>query len=202
MLNLSILPVLSKNCSNWLPLWNEVRIKIHPVRYLRTVTVSVKGKQSTYRSWLLCHHDGNPQPPQYMFSTTTTSPAKNKVDVQIVEVGPRDGLQNEKITITTKDKVTLIEMLVEAGCTKIEAGSFVNPLIVPKMANSMDVIQSLSNVRTNAGSSLRISALVPTAKYLQSALTAKVDEIAIFASASEAFSQKVRFANECSNSFC
>jgi HMGL-like len=117
--------------------------------------------------------------------------SNRKGSVQIVEVGPRDGLQNESTIVSVSDKVKLISMLAVAGCTKIEAGSFVSPKMVPSMANTAQVMQELSDLRQQAGTRLTLSCLVPNVKYMQMAMEANVDEIAIFASASETFSQRV-----------
>lgn len=103
----------------------------------------------------------------------------------IYEVGPRDGLQNEKGTININDKIELIDRLSETGLTKIEAGSFVSPKWVPQMANSADVIAGIK--RENK---VNYAALTPNITGLQAALFAKVDEIAVFGAASESFSQK------------
>jgi hydroxymethylglutaryl-CoA lyase len=117
--------------------------------------------------------------------------SNRKGSVQIVEVGPRDGLQNESTLVSVPDKVKLISMLTAAGCTKIESGSFVSPKMVPSMANTAQVMQELSDLREQAAARLTLSCLVPNVKYMQMAMEANVDEIAIFASASETFSQRV-----------
>lgn len=105
--------------------------------------------------------------------------------VRIVEVGPRDGLQNEKQTITTAIKIQLIENLVAAGLTYIEAGSFVNPKWVPQMADSGDVF---SGVARKPG--VTYAALTPNLQGYERAIAVNANEVAIFAAASEAFSQK------------
>jgi HMGL-like len=117
--------------------------------------------------------------------------SNRKGSVQIFEVGPRDGLQNESRIVSVSDKVKLINMLTTAGCTKIEGGSFVSPKMIPSMANTAQVMQELSDLRQQAGSRLTLSCLVPNVKYMNMAIEANVDEIAIFASASETFSQRV-----------
>jgi len=109
-------------------------------------------------------------------------------EVQIVEVGPRDGLQNEPHPVSVAHKVQLIEMLAQAGCTRIEPGSFVSPQAVPAMADTPAVMEALTEIRKQH--KLQLSCLVPNTKYLEQALQYQPDEIAIFASASEAFSQK------------
>ncbi len=105
--------------------------------------------------------------------------------VRIVEVGPRDGLQNEKQAIPTATKIQLIDMLVDSGLNYIEAGSFVNPKWVPQMADSAEVF---SGITRTAG--VTYAALVPNLQGYERAISVKANEIAIFAAASEAFSQK------------
>ena len=112
-------------------------------------------------------------------------------EVTIVEVGPRDGLQNEKTTpLTVDQRVQLVQLLARAGCPKIEVGSFVSPKWVPAMANSDQVYERLSDSLTGPTT---FSCLVPNTKGMLDAQRVKVDEIAIFAAASQSFSQKVRF---------
>ncbi|MEP1445625.1 MAG: hydroxymethylglutaryl-CoA lyase [Paraglaciecola sp.] len=105
--------------------------------------------------------------------------------VKIVEVGPRDGLQNEPTLVPTVAKIKLVEQLAEAGCSVIETGSFVSPKWVPQMADSAEVFHKID--RQNK---VRYTALTPNLHGLQQAITAQVDEVAVFAAASEAFSQK------------
>lgn len=104
--------------------------------------------------------------------------------VRIVEVGARDGLQNE-LSVTTAQKVALIEALAQAGLKNIEAGAFVSPKWVPQMADSMDVITSVA-----VPADVELSALTPNLKGAELALQAGVKEFAIFTAASEAFTQK------------
>lgn len=104
--------------------------------------------------------------------------------VRIVEVGPRDGLQNEK-TVSLEDKIALVNALADAGLRTIETGSFVSPKWVPQMADSAAVFQGISR---KAG--VCYSALTPNLQGYQAALAAGADEVAIFGAASEAFSQK------------
>lgn len=104
--------------------------------------------------------------------------------VKIVEVGPRDGLQNEAQAISVADKLTLIRLLAEAGLQNIEAGSFVNPKWVPQMASSEEVFAGLPK------DGRCYSALTPNVKGLERALAAGSSEVAIFGAASEGFSQK------------
>ncbi|MCE2679210.1 MAG: hydroxymethylglutaryl-CoA lyase [Burkholderiales bacterium] len=110
-------------------------------------------------------------------------------DVKIVEVSPRDGLQNEKQLISTDLKIELSNRLIQAGFQNVEAASFVSPKWVPQMADGSAVIAGLHRKQPSGRRAL-ISALVPNLKGLESALAAGVDEVVIFGAASEAFSQK------------
>jgi hydroxymethylglutaryl-CoA lyase len=105
--------------------------------------------------------------------------------VTLVDVGPRDGLQNEKQSIATADKIALVHGLQTAGLREIEVTSFVSPKWVPQMADSAQV---LAGIARQAG--VRYSALTPNMKGFEAALAAGVDEMVIFAAASESFSQK------------
>ncbi|WP_457977231.1 hydroxymethylglutaryl-CoA lyase [Ectopseudomonas composti] len=105
--------------------------------------------------------------------------------VRLVEVGPRDGLQNEKQPISVADKVRLVDDLAAAGLSYIEVGSFVSPKWVPQMAGSAEVF---TGIQRSAG--VTYAALTPNLKGLEAALDANVEEVAVFAAASEAFSQK------------
>ena len=105
--------------------------------------------------------------------------------VKIVEVGPRDGLQNEPGELSVATRVELIESLADAGLSNIEAGSFVSPKWVPKMAGSDQVFAAL-----RARDGVTYSALTPNMQGLQAALAAGVKEVAVFGAASEAFSAK------------
>jgi hydroxymethylglutaryl-CoA lyase len=104
--------------------------------------------------------------------------------VRIVEVGPRDGLQNEKQPIDTATKVELIDRLAAAGVAYIEAGSFVSPKAVPQMAGSDEVFAGIARQE-----GVTYAALTPNLKGLERAVAAGTDEVAIFASASEGFSR-------------
>jgi hydroxymethylglutaryl-CoA lyase len=105
--------------------------------------------------------------------------------VKIVEVGPRDGLQNEKETIPAEIKIELINRLTAAGFPNVEAASFVSPKWVPQMATSTEV---MAGIARKPG--VVYSALAPNMKGFEAALAAGADEIVIFGAASEAFSQK------------
>ena len=105
--------------------------------------------------------------------------------VSIVEVGPRDGLQNEKSLITTADKIAFVDLLSAAGHRAIEVSAFVSPRWVPRMGDASDVFAGITR---RAG--VRYTALVPNRPGLARAMAAGVNEIAIFAATSETFSQR------------
>lgn len=104
--------------------------------------------------------------------------------VEIVEVSPRDGLQNEPAPIPTDRKVALVEALQEVGFTRIEAASFVSPRWVPQMADGEEV---LARVRRRPG--VRLIALTPNVRGFERAQAAGADEVAVFAAATESFSK-------------
>ncbi len=104
--------------------------------------------------------------------------------VEIYEVGPRDGLQNEKRPIPTAEKIALIDCLSGAGFRRIEVASFVSPKWVPQMADGAAV---MSGIRRAPG--IAYAALTPNLKGFEAAAAARADEVAIFASASEGFSR-------------
>ena len=105
--------------------------------------------------------------------------------IQLVEVAPRDGLQNEKLWVETETKIALIEKLAQAGLTKIEATSFVSPKLVPQMKDAFEV---LSGIERRPGVSYPV--LTPNMKGFEKALEAGATEVAVFGAASEAFSKK------------
>ena len=105
--------------------------------------------------------------------------------VNIVDVGPRDGLQNEKEPVSAADKIALVHRLQDAGLRKIEVTSFVSPKWVPQMADALEV---MAGIARKPG--VRYSVLTPNLKGWESALTTAPDEIVVFGSASEAFSQE------------
>ncbi|URF04421.1 MULTISPECIES: hydroxymethylglutaryl-CoA lyase [Cupriavidus] len=105
--------------------------------------------------------------------------------VKIVEVGPRDGLQNEKAMVPTDVKVALINQLTDAGFVNIEAASFVSPKWVPQMADGAEV---MARIQRRPGT--LYSALTPNLRGFEGAVAAGADEVVIFGAASEAFSQK------------
>jgi hydroxymethylglutaryl-CoA lyase len=105
--------------------------------------------------------------------------------VQIVEVGPRDGLQNEPATVPPDEKIAFVDRLAAAGHTVIEAGAFVSPRWVPQMSDTADVFAGIAR-----RPGVRYVALIPNLTGLRRALEAQADEIAIFAAASQTFSRK------------
>ncbi|WP_236559802.1 hydroxymethylglutaryl-CoA lyase [Colwellia sp. 20A7] len=105
--------------------------------------------------------------------------------VKIVEVGPRDGLQNEAKLISASDKISLIEKLVSAGVSYVESGSFVSPKWVPQMATSTEIFKTL-----NRKNNVTYAALTPNIRGFENAMAVNVNEVAIFGAASESFSQK------------
>jgi|TARA_Y100000031_G_scaffold96635_1_gene106069 isopropylmalate/homocitrate/citramalate synthase len=105
--------------------------------------------------------------------------------IQIVEVGPRDGLQNEKEWVPTETKISLIEKLADAGLTKIEATSFVSPKWVPQLKDAHEVFTGIKRI-----SGVSYPVLTPNMKGFERALEADAKEIAVFSAASEAFTQK------------
>ena len=105
--------------------------------------------------------------------------------IQIVEVGPRDGLQNEKEWVHTETKISLIEKLADAGLTKIEATSFVSPKWVPQLKDAYEVFTGIKRI-----SGVSYPVLTPNMKGFERALEADAKEIAVFSAASEAFTQK------------
>ncbi len=111
------------------------------------------------------------------------APLPNKV--RIVEVGPRDGLQNEKTEVPTRAKIELIERLADAGLAAVEATAFVSPKWIPQMADHAEVLEG---IRRKPGVSYPV--LTPNLKGFQEAQAAGATEVAIFGAASEAFSRK------------
>nr|KJB46168.1 hypothetical protein B456_007G352100 [Gossypium raimondii] len=126
----------------------------------------------------------------YHYSSNSNHSPTNKVlrnlpaHVKIVEVGPRDGLQNEKEIVPTSTKVQLIKMLVSSGLTVVEATSFVSPKWVPQLADAKDVMDAIRNIQ-----GARFPVLTPNLKGFEAAVSAGANEVAIFASASESFSK-------------
>jgi isopropylmalate/homocitrate/citramalate synthase len=105
--------------------------------------------------------------------------------VRLVDVGPRDGLQNEQAVVPTDVKVALIDLLSDAGFPAVEATAFVSPKWVPQMADASDV---MARIRRKPG--VRYPVLTPNMKGFEAALAANADEVAVFVAASETFSRK------------
>lgn len=114
-----------------------------------------------------------------------TRHVKLPATVRLVEVGPRDGLQNEQTMVPTDVKVALIDRLTDAGFQAIEATSFVSPKWVPQMADAADV---MARIRRKPG--VRYPVLTPNLKGFDAALAARADEVAVFVAASETFSRR------------
>lgn len=107
-----------------------------------------------------------------------------KEDVTIYEVGPRDGLQNEKKLITTEDKIKLVDAITACGFTKVEVTSFVSPKWVPQMSDASAVLEGIDRKKV-----ITYAALTPNIKGFDRALSAQATEVAIFAAATQGFSQ-------------
>lgn len=105
-------------------------------------------------------------------------------EVELVEMGPRDGLQNEKRLIPAEEKIALVDALSQAGFRRIEVASFVSPKWVPQMADGAEVLAGIKRAE-----GVSYMALTPNLKGFERAMAAGADEVAIFASASEGFSQ-------------
>jgi hydroxymethylglutaryl-CoA lyase len=105
--------------------------------------------------------------------------------VKLVEVGPRDGLQNEKQPVPASVKIELVHRLQQAGLKEIEVTSFVSPKWVPQMADNAEVMAGIARLP-----GVRYSVLTPNLQGFEAALRSKADEIVVFGAASEAFSQK------------
>ncbi len=110
---------------------------------------------------------------------------KYPAHVKLVDVGPRDGLQNEKQHVPASVKIQLVHMLQDAGLTEIEVTSFVSPKWVPQMADNAQVMAGLQRKP-----GVRYSVLIPNMQGFEAALASQPDEIVVFAAASEAFSQR------------
>jgi hydroxymethylglutaryl-CoA lyase len=123
--------------------------------------------------------------------TEPASPHHNQLftalpaSVEVYEVGPRDGLQNEKMVVPTELKISMIERLVEAGVRRIEITSFVNPRWIPALADHADVA-----ARLRRRADVRYSALVPNMRGLEGAVRGGMDEVAVFLAASESHNRK------------
>src|SRR5438046_7815473 len=104
--------------------------------------------------------------------------------VTIFEVGPRDGLQNEKVSVPTEAKVAYIDMLSESGLRYIEATSFVSPRAIPQLGDASEVM-----ARINRAPGVRYPVLVPNARGMERAIEAGVTDVAVFTAASESFTK-------------
>ena len=105
-----------------------------------------------------------------------------------MEVGPRDGLQNEKTILSLQDRVELVRKLALSGLKRIEVGSFVSPKVIPQMNQTEELVSQILQTKLPRG--IRFSALVPNLKGLERALSCGLKEIAIFAAATDSFSKK------------
>ncbi|PQQ03139.1 hydroxymethylglutaryl-CoA lyase mitochondrial-like [Prunus yedoensis var. nudiflora] len=149
--------------------------------FFRAAGNDVEGLEASYSSIRRLSSNWN--------QSSTKEPISNLLKnipefVKIVEVGPRDGLQNEKHIVSTAVKVKLIEMLVASGLDVVEATSFVSPKWVPQLADAKDVMKAIRNVE-----GVRFPVLTPNLKGFEAAVAAGAKEVAIFASASESFSK-------------
>src|ERR1700674_221517 len=104
--------------------------------------------------------------------------------VRVVEVGPRDGLQNEKALVPTEQKIQFIHMLANAGLSVVEATSFVSPRAIPQLSDASEVITGLTRLSTTS-----YPVLVPNMKGMERALAAGAHSIAVFTAASESFTR-------------
>ncbi len=112
--------------------------------------------------------------------------------IQIVEVGPRDGLQNEKLPLDLSVRVDLIRKLAEAGLRRIEIGAFVSPKWVPQMSGSVELVREIMKLRDarTFSEDTRFTCLVPNVRGMEDALKSGITEVAIFGACSETFSKK------------
>jgi hydroxymethylglutaryl-CoA lyase len=111
-------------------------------------------------------------------------------DVTVVELGPRDGLQNEAVTLTTAQRVALVRGLASTGLRRIEAGAFVHPTRVPQMAGSDEVCRLSLHDEVVQARGVQLSALVPNLRGLERARAAGLQHVAVFPAASETFSHR------------
>ncbi|MBX3020201.1 MAG: hydroxymethylglutaryl-CoA lyase [Bdellovibrionales bacterium] len=110
--------------------------------------------------------------------------------IEIVEVGPRDGLQNEKRTLTPEQRFEFIKHLSASGLKRIEVGAFVSPKWVPQMEGSLQLVTEIYRRRDEFAKTVQFSALVPNVKGMLDALTTPLKEVAIFGACTESFSKK------------
>ena len=147
-------------------------------------TVSRREKESI-RRLLSAQSKLNDNLLQRCLQSASVSTLPNKV--RIVEVGPRDGLQNEPGIVHTATKLKFIDLLAKAGLSTIEATSFVSPKWVPQMADHKEIMKSVNDLHYD---NVSFPVLVPNVKGLQGALESGATEVAIFAAASQSFSRK------------
>lgn len=116
----------------------------------------------------------------------------NKKKVCFVEVGPRDGLQNEKTLLPLKDKVEFLKKLALSGLKRVEIGSFVSPKVIPQMKETEKLVSKIHSLQTKKKlpKNVQFSALVPNLKGLERALSCNIKNIAIFSACTNSFSQK------------
>jgi hydroxymethylglutaryl-CoA lyase len=150
---------------------------------------SIAAQVARHGFCLPSQQQGHQQPRAYSTATTlppTLSGRPLPSKVVVVEVGPRDGLQNEPGIIPTPTKVRFVELLADAGLSSIEATSFVSPKWVPQLADAEEVMRAVKKSRPGP----KYTALTPNLKGFERAVAAGADEVAIFGAASEAFSRK------------
>ena len=116
----------------------------------------------------------------------------NTKELCFVEVGPRDGLQNEKTLLPLKDKVEFVKRLAFSGLKRIEIGSFVSPHLIPQMKETEKLALQIQNLqkKKKLPENIQFSALVPNRKGLERAISCEMKHIAIFAACTDSFSQK------------
>ena len=157
-------------------------------RVPRRLNINPKGLRKASRSGSSLLLDKSQSSMQIRYRALATSASLKTPAVRILEVGPRDGLQNIKQSIATPLKVELIQRLAAAGLSKIEATSFVSPKWVPQLADGAAVMEQITSLRQDG--KIGFPVLTPNAKGLENAIKAGAKEVVVFASATEAFSKK------------
>ena len=157
-------------------------------RFPHRVNISPKGPSKASRRCSSRLLSGSQSLPWVQYRTLATTASLKAPAVRILEVGPRDGLQNIKQSIATPLKVELIQRLAEAGLSKIEATSFVSPKWVPQLADGAAVMEQILHLRQEG--KIGFPVLAPNAKGLENAIKAGAKEVVVFASATDAFSKK------------
>ena len=145
-------------------------------------------KKSTRLRTILCLSSSQHPRTSQLRSLITSSALKDSSSVRILEVGPRDGLQNIKRTIDTPVKVELIQRLASAGLGAIEATSFVSPKWIPQLADSADLMSQILPMIQQGP--IKFPVLVPNIKGLEKAIQSEAREVVVFVSASEGFSRE------------